>query len=175
MPIFTLWLQNRILQSQTTYAVIHPVLVNTTQTITTFSINFDEIFKGENYKYKKCRIRIKALNITNGIPTFTSSLGYVGCSLASNYNDTKLITPTLFNITALVDTTITSTRQTFIPSTDTAASLGSNINMPFGSQYLIISFGDADDLTTTLSLSTSLNLNYELLLLFELYDALYPL
>jgi hypothetical protein len=170
MPIFTLWLQNRTLASSSNYGLIKPVSVNDGQTITTFNINFDEIFKGENYKYKKCRIRMQASNTTNDTATFANSLSYVGCSISSNYNDTKLITPTLFNVTSLVDTPVTSSRLTFAPTTDTANSKGCNINMPFGSQFLIISFGDADNLTDALALESSYNLNYEMLLFFELYD-----
>jgi len=172
MPIFTLYLQNRNLASSSNYGLIKPVLVNTAQTITTFNVNFDDLFKGQNYKYKKCRIRIKAANTSNNLATFENSLAYVGCSISSNYNDTKLITPTLFNVTALADTPITELRQTFNSATDTGSSVGSNINMPFGSQYVIISFGDADNLTQALNLSsyTGLALNYEMLLLFELYD-----
>jgi len=171
MPIFTLWLQNRVLDGAVGYSILRPVSTNNDKAVTIWSVNFDDVFKGENYKYKKCRVRIKAINITNGSPTFTNSLSYVGCSLASNYNDTKLLTPTLFNITCLVDTTITANRQTFIPSTDTAGSIGSNINMPFGSQYLTFTFGTATNFTEVLEFVTDgVEINYNMLLQFELYD-----
>lgn len=171
MPIFTLWLQNRVLDGSALYTTFKPVYTSNDKGVTTWSVNFDDVFKGQNYKYKKCRVRIKAINITNGTPTFTNSLSYVGCSLASNYNDTNLLTPTLFNVTCLVDTTITSNRQTFIPSTDTAGSKGSNVNMPFGSQYLSVTFGTATNFTEVLEFSAaSVDVNYNLLLHFELYD-----
>jgi len=171
MPIFTLWLQNRVLDGAVGYSILRPVYTSNDKGVTIWSVNFDDVFKGENYKYKKCRVRIKAINVTSGTPTFTNSLSYVGCSLASNYNDTKLLTPTLFNITCLVDTTITPNRQTFIPSTDTAGSIGSNINMPFGSQYLTVTFGTATNFTEVLEFATDgVEINYNMLLQFELYD-----
>ena len=172
MPIFTLWLQNRItLPTNPGYTILRPVSVNTDQTITTWNVNFDALFKGQNYKYKKCRVRTKALNITNSNPTFANSLSYYGCSLSSNYNDTKLLTPTLFNLNVLVNTTVSVQRVTFISSADTAGSKGCNVNMPFGSQLFTITFGEADDLTVPLEFtSAGVDLNYTMLLLFELYD-----
>jgi len=166
MPIYSYWLSNR------NQSWSQPINNNGYASISSFLINFEDLFKGANYRYKKCRLRYKMTNTTtsNAVFTFTSTLGYIGCNLASKYNYSNTLNQTAMNLMVLVDSPVTTVRLTNDTSINTAESQGVNINMPFGSQIVTISLGDSIDFVNSSNLTGALNYGYQIHLQFELYD-----
>lgn len=168
MPIYSTWLTNI---ATSVYAA--PFKSNQ-GTVSSWYINYDDLFRYENYKYNKCRLRIKMVSNVTGSSTFQGTQGYIGCNLISNTNSTNTLNPTPINLFVLVDCLLTSTRLTNAISTNTAEGQGTNISVPTGSGLFTITIGDMLDFTSLLSL-TSTSENYQIHLMFELYDPIIPL
>ena len=166
MPIYSYWLSNR----NTSWS--QPINSNSNAAISTYLINFDDIFKRENYRYRKCRLRYKMTNATatNAALTFTATLGYIGCNLASTYNYSNTLNQTAMNLMVLVDSSITASRITNDISVNTSESNGVNINVPIGLQLVTITLGSSDNFVNSSVLTGVLNYAYQIHLQFELYD-----
>jgi len=167
MPIYTTWLTN------ISTSVAATPFVNSQSTVSTWQINFDDLFRYDNYRYKKCRLRFKMINniLSNNV-SFPNSLCCLNCNLASSFNASNTLTPTALNISALANSPVVPTRSTVIVNTDTADTKGVNINMPTGLQYFTISIGDDTDYS---AIFVGLNylFPYEIMLFFELYDEIF--
>lgn len=162
MPIYTLYL--------TTFA--NPNWINGTPVNNTskhsvrWNINFDEMFRNENYKYKHCRVRLK-LQMTSWSAVSTdweSYLGYLSCSLASatsNYGTYG----TLLCPTFAVDAPTTGTA-THCMILDTTTDIGVDVMMPTGNQDLLLNFHRMD---MTKNFMANIY-DYQCILYFELYD-----
>jgi len=172
MPIYTLYLN-----TVDTNAISNP-----DSTVIRWIVDFDSLFRRENYNYKKCKLRFNIVSRTTGLPVpslpkFKPTISYLACSLSSNYNATNLIQPTLLNAMVLVDSPVTSVRKWIHPNVNTSENVGASINMPQGIQQFTISVGDAANLTSATNFGsfvspTQYNLifQYHILLQFELYD-----
>lgn len=164
MPIYTLYLNN----------VDSSQISNTTNfNSCTWNVNWDQLFKGENYKYNKCRIRIKIVSTSSNFTaaSFHNTSGPLTCSLPTNFNASNLIQPTLLNILVLRDSAVTPTRLTTTSRTDTADSPGVNIQVPKGSYPITISEGKLLNLTELSDFGSSgVIFNYNVVFHFELYN-----
>jgi len=163
MPIYSLYLNT-----------VSATFINTNGSSATWNVNWDQLFKGENYKYSKCRLRYNILaRIANGTIAFNTSLSNISCSLPTNFNGSNLLLPTLLNISELRSSYITNARQTTPRKTNTADTMGVNIQVPKGSFPITISFAKFTNFTELNDFGYSIgNLNYNIHFMFELYDEL---
>jgi len=168
MPIYSLYLNTADTNT----------ISNTDNTIISWLVDFDSLFRKENYNYKKCKLRFKMVTrvpviAAPNLPKFQGSISYLACSLSSNYNATNLLRPTILNTFVLRDTYITTTRQTNHENVNTAENVGTSINMPFNTQLFTISNGDVANFSNITNYGTTgytLSFNYVIHLQFELYD-----
>jgi hypothetical protein len=167
MPIYSLYLNSADANAT----------ANADGTIVSWLIDFDSLFRKENYNYKKCKLRFKMISrvptlAAPNLPKFQGSMSYLACSLSNNYNGTNLLRPTILNTFVLRDSYITTARQTNHENVNTAENVGININMPFNTQLFTISTGDLANFSSTSNFGTtgySLSFNYVILLQFDLY------
>jgi len=141
----------------------------------TWPVHWDNLFKCENYKYKKCRLRFKILGriASNAAFTFASSLCNVSCSLPTNFSSSNTLFPTLLNIAVLDGTSITRTRSTFPMITNTVETPGVNCQIPKGSFPLTIGIAQMANFSQLTNFGSSIqNFNYNIHLQFELYDTI---
>ena len=164
MVMYTLYLNN----------VDSSQLSNTTNfNSCTWNVNWDQLFKGENYKYNKCRIRMKIVSTSQNFvaASFHNTLGVLTCSLPTNFNASNLILPTLLNIMVLRDSAVTPTRLTITNRTNTAETPGVNIQIPKGSYPITINSARLLNLTESNDFGTNgVILNYNIVFHFELYN-----
>jgi len=175
MPIYSLYLNTADPNA----------ISNTDTTIISWIVDFDNLFRKENYNYKKCKLRFKIVSRTStlpvpSIPKFKPSISYLSCSLSSNYNATNLMQPTLLNTMVLVDSPATAVRQWIHPNANTMENVGTSINIPKGIQQFTISIGDSANFASKTNFgslvgATQYNLifQYHILLQFELYDKIF--
>ena len=164
MVIFTLYLNN-VNSSQ---------LSNTTNfNSCTWNVNWDQLFKGENYKYNKCRIRIKIVSSSQNFvaASFFNTSGVLTCNLPTNFNASNLYLPTLLNIMVLRDSDVSVARLTTSNRTNTAESLGVNIQIPKGSYPITINAARLLNLSEPNDFgSVGVIFNYNIVFHFELYN-----
>lgn len=164
MPVYSLYLNNFNPQGNV-------FSKNFGYTSCTWLVDFDNLFKGENYKYSKCRIRFKMVSKTdNALQSFFSSINLICCSLPSVYCSNALF-PTILNVLALQDSNVAITPKTVIPQTNTVETTGVNIAVPKGSFPLTIALAKSTNINDYSTLvSTTTIINYNIHLQFELYD-----
>jgi hypothetical protein len=141
----------------------------------TWFVHWDQLFKGENYKYKKCRLRFKILGRISSAAgiTFVNSLCNISCSLPTNFSSSNTLFPTLLNIGVLNSSSITTTRLTTPMITNTVETLGVNCQIPKGSFPLTIGIAQMANFSKLTDFgSTAQNFNYNIHLQFELYDTI---
>ena len=163
MPVYNLYLNT----------VDATGIYNTNFSSSTWSVRWDNLFKCENYKYKKCRLRFKIVGriASNAGITFANSLCNLSCSLPTNFSSSNTLFPTLLNIGVLNASSITTARLTFPMITNTVETLGVNCQIPKGSFPLTIGIAQMANFSQLTDFgASSLNFNYNIHLQFELYD-----
>jgi hypothetical protein len=145
---------------------------NTNVSSATWNVNWDQLFKGQNYTYTKCRLRYNILGRTpSGTIGFATSLGNISCSLPTNFNGSNLSLPTLLNIFELRSSFVINTVQMTPTKTNTADTPGVNIQTPKGSFPITIKFNKFTNFTELTDFGDATAIfNYNILFLFELYD-----
>ena len=163
MPIYSLWLTN--IATSVSCAPIK----NANGTVSSWLINFNDLFRGDNYKYKKCRLRYKIISNSLSVSsTFSNSTAYIACSLSSSFNASNIIQPTALNLYVLGDCSVATTRLNTLETVDTAESPGINVNMPTQSGFFTITIGDNNNFA---AVSAPINpVAYQIHIHFELYD-----
>jgi len=163
MPIYSLLLNSIA-------SAVYTAPVKTNQgLIAGWYLNYDDLFRKENYKFNKCRLRMNMVsNLANGV-AFQTSLSYIGCNLASTTNSTNTINPSPINLFGFVDSNTTIQRNTNPELTNTSESQGTNISVPKGSGLFTIQIGDMNDMTSLLVLAAGVSIGYQIHLQFELY------
>jgi hypothetical protein len=178
MPVYTLFLTNQDITGYPKDSEINLVQYaipnnqyadSSTKTSATWNINFDKLFNNDNYKYRKCRVRVKmhAPFISTLATVFSGALGNICASLSTSYNEQTTIAPSLLSLGYVISTP-TDLAYLDYPVNTMETSQGVNINMPTGSQWLTLIMGNNVNLTEMIEMFGRVWVNY--LLTFELYD-----
>jgi hypothetical protein len=178
MPIYTLYLTNQDLSNNPMKLIYYnvgsaplnnpPTTIYTTEktrVMTTWIVDFDELFKGANYKYSKCRLRVKTKSVSMASITYPRNSSSLTMSLASSYNAQTTYFPTFIASFTGADSPVSSSIMD-IPI-NTLESTGVNINVPFGSQPMSVAFNSALQDNELLNRTNDFLLNF--LFVFELY------
>jgi len=175
MPCYSLYLTNQpVTQHVPEIKVLYYSggLISTTNTVntrvsSTWNINFSGMFKGEETKYRKCRVRIKTAGavVYNGF-TFLGRCNNLVCSLSSDFNTQRTANKTLLGLSYGSDSPIGSGLQNV--NLNTMESTGVNINIPSGSQLFTITYASNTGPYVLPNISNDFLINF--LLIFELYD-----
>ena len=132
-----------------------------------WNLNWDDIFRMENRKYRHCRLRIKLQSATwSAVSTdWDTYLGYLTCnlpSLTSGFASYGTVICPVFPIDC--PTTGTTTHCMVL---DTTPEQGIDIMVPVGNSDFTLTFNRAD-LSSGLRISNIYD--YQVFLYFELYD-----
>lgn len=164
MPVYTLYLSTQI----TTPVSNVVVPVNKTNLANViWNIDWDNLFRKEQYKYKHCRVRYSLVSnkwtAIGGNNDWDTYQGYLACNLPSMYNATTTNGTLLGMITPSdVYTVTSSTDHGFISST--LSDVGVDVIAPTGNSTFELKF-----LNTTNGYNT-ITPEYQIILAFELYD-----
>jgi hypothetical protein len=132
-------------------------------------VNWDQFFDNDNLRYNKCKVRVQLVSLASASVTQADFEGVLVSNLASRYNGNIIrMTPL-----GLIDVSTTPTAGSNKFSVNTLESLGQNISVPYGSQYLNLGlyktgFGAIGSASNVLLGVTTIN--YQVMLQFELYD-----
>jgi len=165
MPIYTLYLSTLV--TSPTSNIIVPVSKSNLANVC-WNIDWDNLFRKEQYKYKHCRVRYSLVTnkwtAAGGNNDWDSYQGYLACNLPSTYNATTT-NGTFLGIIYPQDvlTITTSTDHGFISST-LGDETGVDINMPTGSSAFELRF------LTPAGQFNSITPEYQIMLSFELYQ-----
>lgn len=174
MPCYSLYLTNQPVTGNPTSEIkvvsflggSNPVL-NNSRISSTWNINFDGMFKGENLNYRKCRVRVKTLaSLVEAGGTFAAGLTNVVCSLSTNYNAYRTYDKTLLSLSNVRGNFVSNAVYDF--NCDTMDSVGVNVNVPMGNQLFTISVGSPTNPFALYPLETDFFIDF--MLIFELYD-----
>ena len=132
-----------------------------------WNLNWDEIFRGQNKKYRYCRLRLKLLSSSwSAVSTdWDTYLGYLTCnipSLTSGFGSYG----TVIAPTSAIDCPTTGTA-THCMQLDTTPEPGVDIMVPTGNSDFTLTFNRMD-LSSGLRISNIYD--YQVFLYFELYD-----
>lgn len=164
MPIYTLYLSTQV--TSPTSSIIVPVDKSNLANVS-WNIDWDNLFRKEQYKYKHCRVRFSLVTdrwtSIAGNTDWDDYQGYLACSLPSSYNATTT-NGTLLGIIYPSDvrTLTSSTDHGFV--INNMEELGVDISMPTGNSRLNLMF------LTSASQFISITPEYQIMLSFELYD-----
>lgn len=167
MPVYTLYLSTQITSPATN--IIVPVNKTNLANVS-WNIDWDNLFRKENYLYTNCRVRFQLVtnkwSASAGNTDWDDYQGYLGCSLPSSYNATTtnntilgMIFPTdVYTITA-------STSHAYVISS--LSDVGVDINMPKYNSIFNLQFRNTN---TQSFISSTIMPEYQILLTFELYN-----
>ena len=165
MPIYTLWLSTQITAPTSNYVV---PLDKTNLANVSWRVDFDSLFRKENYNYKYCRVRYYLIGETFTASTpaasdWTNYCGYLSVSLPSSFNAVTT-NNTILGLIYPEDCPISGTGVHCLVST-TMSEAGVDINVPTSTQILNVGLMNwiTNQLNTTMQ-------NYQILLAFELYN-----
>lgn len=164
MPVYSVLLNTAITSSfyQAQYSAKNQV---------SWNINFDDLFKGDNDKYKNCRVRYNLVSTswTSGSDEWGSYAGYLACNLASSQQLNRGFSGTALGllVPSRVGSLDNSPTTTNAFNTSTLQENGVDITVPRGLQQLQISF--VQDNPTGSLMTWSTYPDWMLLLTFELY------
>lgn len=132
-----------------------------------WNINFDELFRYENKKYKHCRVRYSLMSASwSAISTdWDTYLGYLTCNLPSPFQGTGSY-GTVIGTTSASDCPTTGTT-THCLMLNTTSEAGVDIAVPQNNQAFTLTMNRAD-LSSGLRISNVYD--YQIVLYFELYD-----
>lgn len=174
--VFHLWLSTYISSSEVpagnpVVPIIPAVLTTTNQNQITWQIDWDNLFKGENKKFKRCNLRLKlnSQSWTAAAGDWESYNGVLTCNLASNSSGTTT-TGTPLALFAPEDAPTTGTTTHVIVINTLAHQFGADVIVPTGNSFFTISWYKQ----TFLELLAVPVYDYQVLLQFELYDPIEP-
>ena len=174
MPCYSLYLTNQAVavsaSNQIRYVYVYKgVQASLNNHIsTTWRIDFDGMFKNENYKYRKCRVRIRTVSSAVGnVSAFHTQTASLTCSLASQYNAPVTYDTTLLGLSNSANTPVSPSLFDVQMST-METSQGVNVNIPTGYQFFTITY--ANDVNFTELNPAPGQFLVDFLLNFELYD-----
>lgn len=147
--------------------VLPASLTTSNQNQITWQIDWDNLFKGDNKKFKHCNLRFK-LNSQSWTATGTDWDTYNGvlcCNLASNSSGTTTY-GTPLSLFAPEDCPTTGTTTHCIQINTLAYQFGADVIVPTGNSYFTISWYKQD----FVELMGVPIYDYQVLLQFELYD-----
>lgn len=131
-----------------------------------WNLNWDDIFRMENHKYKRCRVKVK-LYMTSWSAVSTdweTYLGYLTCNLQSITSGYSTY-GTVLSLTKAEDCPTTGTT-THCMMIDTTPETGVDVIPPTGNQEFTLTFSPMD-----LTKARIANIyDYQAILYFELYD-----
>lgn len=164
MPIYTLYLSTFSTSPTSNQGV--PTNKTNLNNVT-WSINWDDVFRMENSKFNRCRLRLKLTTTTwtAGANDWIDYLGYLTCNLASRTGGFATYGTPIAQVTAMdAPTTGTTTHVIMI---DTTNEPGIDVEVPYGNRDFTLSFNDND-----LSQGTRMAgiQDYQVFLYFELYE-----
>lgn len=167
MPVYSLLLNTAITSAyyQAQYTAKNQV---------SWNINFDDLFKGDNEKYKNCRVRFNFISTawTTGAGEWDAYTGYLTCSLPSAYQLNRGYSGTALGLiyptrVGSLDNSPTTTNAFSITTLDQGTQGGVDITVPQGYQQLQICL--VQDNPTGSLMTWGTFPDWQLLLLFELY------
>lgn len=132
-----------------------------------WNVNWDELFRYENQKYSKCRVKYHLLmRAWTAVATdWNTYMGYLSCNLSSAQGGFGQYGTLLGPVYPMDNPTTATTSHVMM--VNTSSDVGVDVNVPTGFQNFTLSFNSAD-LSRGLKIS---NLNdYQIILFFELYD-----
>lgn len=152
-----------------TYDSFPSMYSNASKANVSWLVNWDQFFDNDNLRYNKCKVRIQLISVGDATVTQADFQGVLVSNFASRYNG-NIIRDTPLGI---ISVTATPTATINIFSVDTLQTLGQNISVPYGSQYLTLGlykpgYGAVGSASNVLLGVTSIN--YQVMLQFELYD-----
>lgn len=176
MPCFTLYLTNQ----DTTISQQNEINVRyyqggsaptgitaNTRVYSMWNIDFDKMFRGENYNYKKCRLRVKAKMVNAArLATYARQVFGLTCGLSSVYGNRSTMLPTFLTIGSGIDAGIGTSVLDI--NVNTMEGTGVNTIVPTGSGNFTIAFNSPGQYNELLSRTNDFLTNF--LLIFELYD-----
>lgn len=135
----------------------------------TWNINWDDVFRYENYKHKRCRVRLKLQTDSwVGVGTdWTTFIGYLTCNLASATSGFSSYGTVLTTVTPVDVPTSPTNSKLHCIVLDTTSESGIDVVMPTGNQNFNLRFNKMALDSGTL---TSNVVDYQIVLFFELYD-----
>ena len=133
-----------------------------------WNLNWDAIFRMENYKYQKCRLRIKlqSRSFSGNDTDWNTYMGYITCPLQSMTSGFGSY-GTVISTSQAVGTPHTSTSVLNCIIADTTESLGVDVIPPQGNEEFFLRFNRID-LSSGLLISNLTD--YQVVLFFELYE-----
>lgn len=136
-----------------------------------WNINFDDLFKGDNDKYKNCRVRYNLVSTAwaSGADEWGSYVGYLACNLASAHQLNSGFSGTAFGliVPSRVGSLDNSATTTNAFNSSTLQDNGIDITVPRGLQQVQISL--VQDNPTGSLMTWSTYPDWMLFLSFELY------
>jgi len=163
MPIYDLYLSTLI--TDPTFNKIIPINKTNLASVT-WNIDFDNLFRNNQNKYKNCRLRFRLNSVSwaAGVNDWENFSGYLSCNLLSNYS-APYVNGTLIGV--LFPQNILTGGSTYhcyhITTMDNTT--GCELNIPYGNQNLTIQFYNDDTLTLMSNIP-----EYAIQLSFELYN-----
>lgn len=165
MPIFTLYLST-LITSSTTSNTNNVIPINKTNLANvTWNIDWKNIFKGNEDKYKFCRVRyyLMSQSFAAAGGNYNSFTGFLACNLASTYHSSPV--GTILNLLSCQDCPTTGT-STHCIINNYLSDCGVDINIPsIYNQTLTLSFYNDDAFNFISNMP-----EYQILLTFELYN-----
>jgi hypothetical protein len=131
-----------------------------------WNLNWDDIFRMENHKYRKCRVRITLTmhSWTAGANDWANYMGYLSCNLQSLSGATSTYGTLLSLIYPQNAPTTGSSIHAML--VNTADECGVNVMTPMGNQDFTLTFRPMDLNSSVIKPIY----NFQCLLYFELYD-----
>lgn len=165
MPVYTLYLST-LVTAPLSNAVVP--LSKTTLGNCSWRVDFQNLFKGNEYKYEHCRVRyaLSTNTFAASVPAVNDWLnycGYVAITLPTMYNAETTVGAVL-GIINPSDSPITGTSFHCVQST-TLGECGVDIIVPTGVQQLNVLMVNDDQMSIMSTFQ-----EYQILLTFELYD-----
>lgn len=168
MPIYTVYLSSYTTSPTSNQGV---PTNNTNQNNVTWNLNFDDIFRMENHKHRRCRLRIKLQSASWGAVStdWDTYLGYLTCNLPSITGGFGSYGTVIAPVTATETPTGGHAAGTSLHCIviDTTSEPGVDIVVPTGNSDFRLTFNRK---TLDSGLRISNVYEYQVFLYFELYD-----
>lgn len=162
MPIYTLYLRTN---ATSTTNPIYRINRSTYGQSVTWMVNFDDLFKNENYNFKNCRISSQmgyAFVLTALL--YNNIFGYISVSIGSEYN-ASTTNGTIIDVFNTGNFDLGNTLSKF--RSNTFGTKGINISVPQGNVFFTINLIRPTGILPIVN--TVSEMEYSILLKFELY------
>lgn len=167
MPVYSLYLST-LITTPASNAVVP--LSKSTLGNCSWLVDFQNLFRGNEYKYRHCRVRyaLSTATFAASVPATTDWLnysGYLSISLPTMYN-AETTTGAVLGMIYPSDSPITGTNVHCVQAS-TMSECGVDIVVPTGVQQLNVMMINDDQMSIMGTFQ-----EYQLLLTFELYDSI---